>query len=142
MKRTTQDCQQESASNCWRIPNKVTKSHARQGKTGGTKNRGKENRRQVHHLADFVKTDFTLSIRINGRSASLAGASHVKQLFVYLSYPAGQLSSAISGTRSSSNNHGVKERTPCASTSVPASAPKSRITVKESSYIFILMKSY
>lgn len=66
--------------------------------------------------------------RLVDRLAPLAGASHVKQLFVYLSYPAGQPSSAISGTRSSSSSPSVTTRTPCASTSTLASVPRSRIT--------------
>lgn len=130
---TTQDCQEESAFNCWRIPNEIIKSHTRQGKTNGTKNRGRRKGNKCV-ISRIAKTDFTLSIRIDGRSTPLAGASHVKQLFVYLSYPAGQLSSAISGTTLSSNNHGVTTHTPCASTSVPASAPGSRITKKKFAY--------
>lgn len=105
--------------------------------TGRTKNRD----RVAKKTDDNNSTSFrewqrpiSLSIRIDGRSAPLAGASHVKQLFVYLSYPAGQLSSAISGTRLSSSNREVTTHTPCASTSVLASAPKSRITVTESLY--------
>ena len=79
--------------------------------------------------------------RLVGRLAPLAGASHVKQLFVYLSYPAGQTSSAISGTRSSSSSPAVTTRTPCASTSVLASAPRSRITGRKEFEEFLLFGS-
>jgi len=53
----TQDCQWESASNCWKIPNKVVKSHVRQGKNRWnqeSRQSGKENRRQriVRRSAD------------------------------------------------------------------------------------------
>lgn len=117
-----------------RLQYKIGKSHDEK-ETDRTKNRD----RVAKKTDDNNSTSFrewqrpiSLSIRIDGRSAPLAGASHVKQLFVYLSYPAGQLSSAISGTRLSSSNREVTTHMPCASTSVPASAPKSRITVTES----------
>jgi len=77
------------------IENKIIKNHDKE-KPVEPRNRDKENRIIVR----MAKTNFS-----NCRSESadclapLAGASHVKQLFVYLSYPAGQLSSAISGTR-------------------------------------------
>lgn len=115
-------------------------------KTSRTKNRdGVAKKTDDNNSTSFREWQrpISLSIRIDGRSAPLAGASHVKQLFVYLSYPAGQLSSAISGTRLSSSNREVTTHTPCASTSVPASAPESHITVTESPYLFnsILIKN-
>jgi hypothetical protein len=71
-----------------------------------------------------ANTNFPLLTGSTARSALLAGASHVKQLFVYLSYPAGQLSSAISGTRLSSDSREVTVHMPCASTLAPAWAPR------------------
>lgn len=93
--------------------------------------RGEEKRRQRTRRRSFATAKSDSRCRHGGRWILLAGASHVKQLFVYLSYPAVQLSSAISGTRSSSSSRAVTTRTPCAWTSAPASAPGSRITVKE-----------
>lgn len=74
--------------------------------------------------------------RHGGRWISLVGAPVKQYFWRYLSYPAVQLSSAISGTRSSSSSRAVTTRTPCASTSVPASAPRLRITVKRTTLCY------
>lgn len=135
---TSGRCSQEDPEENWAISGVRGKNRRNQESQDAAEE--SDDKRMMRRRSATAKSDSRC--RHGGRWILLAGASHVKQLFVYLSYPAVQLSSAISGTRSSSSSRAVTTRTPCASTSAPASAPGSRITVKEQNPLLQLSRHW